>query len=136
MKFCIVLELQLKNTKCAIVKNRLKNLLNKLRRCKFATAFAIELKKTTTENDETKYSIFYSNSNVQIFINESNIDNTLESIYNSFISKIATSWKRIWFDYRFSCRSIFQKKKALHGSNCIKLQKKKRKIRPSKKRFN
>ena len=38
-------EIQLKNTKCAIVKKRLKNLLNELRGFKFVTAFAAEFKK-------------------------------------------------------------------------------------------
>ena len=42
-------------------------------------------------NDKTKCNIFYSNSKTETTINESDIDDVFESIYNTIISNIQKS---------------------------------------------
>ena len=56
-------ELQLKDTESAI-KNKLINLLPKLRGFKFVTTLVLEFKKTTN-GDETKFTTIYSNSKAE-----------------------------------------------------------------------
>ena len=79
-------ELQLKDAKFAI-KNRLIGLLSELRGFKFVTTMVLELKKIESDN-ETKYNTFYSNSNAELVINKSDIDDVFESIYIRIISNI------------------------------------------------
>ena len=69
-------ELQFKKTESAL-KNKLKNLFNKLKGFEFVMALVSKFKKTINE-DETKYSVFYSNSKVETIIQYSGIDNVLE----------------------------------------------------------
>ena len=82
-------ELQLKDTESAI-KNKLIDLLSELRGFKFLTTLVLELKKIESD-DETKYSIFYSNSKAETIINESNIDGAFESTCVTIISNIQKS---------------------------------------------
>ena len=42
-------------------------------------------------NDKTKYSIFYSNSNAETIIYQSDIDDVFESMYSAIISSIQKS---------------------------------------------
>ena len=77
-------ELKLKDTKSAI-RNKLIDLLTKLKGFKFVMTLVIELKKTESD-DATKYTPFSSNSKAEMIINESNIDDIFESIYNTIIS--------------------------------------------------
>ena len=77
-------ELKLKDTKSAI-RNKLIDLLTKLKGFKFVMTLVIELKKTESD-DATKYTTFSSNSKAEMIINESNIDDIFESIYNTIIS--------------------------------------------------
>lgn len=60
-------ELQLNNAESAS-KNILIDLLSQLRGFKFVIALALEFKKK--DDDETKYSAFYSNSKAKTVINE------------------------------------------------------------------
>ena len=84
-------ELQLKNTEFAI-KHELKNMLNKLRDFKFVRALVLKLKKKTkTNKDETKYSIWYSNSKAETTIHNTDIDNVFEvfeATYSTIMTKI------------------------------------------------
>ena len=54
------------------------------------TALLLEFKKIKTD-DQTKYSIFISNSKAEIIINESDIDGISESIYSTIISNVQNS---------------------------------------------
>ena len=79
-------ELQLKDAEFAI-KNWLIGLLSELIGFKFVRAMVLELKKIESDN-ETKYNTFYSNSNAELVINKSEIDDVFESIYIRIISNI------------------------------------------------
>ena len=91
-------ELQLKNTESAI-KSKLKELLTELRAFKFVATLVLEFKKIESD-DKTKYDTFYSHSKAETIINESDIDDVFESIYNTIISNIQISLgKRFRLDY-------------------------------------
>ena len=75
---------QLKATEPAS-KNKPIDLLSRLRGFKFLTTLVVEFEKIEND-DETKYSAFYSNLKPEIIINESDIDNIFESIYITIIS--------------------------------------------------
>ena len=47
--------------------------------------------KKTESKDKTKFDTFYSISKAEIIINESDIDNVVESIYSTIISNIQKS---------------------------------------------
>ena len=79
-------ELQLKDTESAI-RNKLTDLLSKLKSFKFVATLVLEFKKKKSD-DKTLYGTFYSNSKVESIINESNIDDVFESIYSTIISNI------------------------------------------------
>ena len=85
--------LDLKNTESAI-KNELKDWLSELRELKFVTALFLELKS----DDATKYSNFYSNSEVETIIYKSDIDDQ--------------SIKLIWYDCSKHKKNIFEKVRA------------------------
>ena len=68
-----ILNLQLKN-----------KLIDSLSELKGSTSFRVKIQS----DDKTLYSTFYSNSKVETIINESDIDDVFESIYNTIISKI------------------------------------------------
>ena len=53
------------------------------------TTLVLEFKKIKSE-DETKKSIFYSNSKTEMFFNETDIDDVFESVYIKIISYIQT----------------------------------------------
>ena len=81
-------ELQVKDAKSAI-KNKLRNGLYELRVFKLVTTLVLEF-STIENDDETKYSTFYSNSKAETTVNESNtsIADIFESIYITVISNI------------------------------------------------
>ena len=61
------------------------NLLTKLKDFKFVMTLVIGL-KITESDDAAKYTTFCSNSKAEMIINESDIDDRFESIYNTIIS--------------------------------------------------
>ena len=64
--------------------------MSALRRFKFLAALVLMFKKVESE-DKTKYDNFYSSSNAEIIINESDIDDVFQSIYTTIISNIQKS---------------------------------------------
>ena len=78
--------LQLKDTEYAI-RNKLIDLLTKLKCFKFVAALVLEFKKIRSD-DKAIYNTFYSNSKAESIINESEIDDVFESIYITIISNI------------------------------------------------
>ena len=100
------LELELKDSEFAIT-NKLINLLCELRGLILVTTLVFKRKKKRKEkDDETKYTTFSSNSKAEILINESDIDDTFESIYAIVIyNHIKILWKRFWLNCWFSYRS-------------------------------
>ena len=85
-------ELQFKDIESAI-KNELIDLLSELRAFKFVTALVLESKKIEN-NDESKYSTFYSNSKAERIFNESDIDEVFEPIYITIMPNIQKSSSR------------------------------------------
>ena len=81
-------EIQLKDTKSAI-KSKLIKLLTQLKGFKFKTTLVLVFKKIESK-DKTKYDNFYSSSKAEIIINESDIDNVLQSIFTTIMENI---WK-------------------------------------------
>ena len=80
-------ELQLKDTE-SIIKNELVDLLTELKGFKFLTTLVLEFRKIQGD-DKTQYSTFYSHSKSETIVNESDIDDVLESVYTTVISNIA-----------------------------------------------
>ena len=80
-------ELQLKDTES---KNKLTDLFSELKGFKFVNKLALEFKKIKSD-DKTKYDTFYLNSKAGTTINESDIDDVLESIFTTIISNIQKS---------------------------------------------
>ena len=64
--------------------------MTKLKRFKFLTILFLLFKKIESD-EKTKYSNFYWNSKEDTIINESDIDDVLESIYTTIISNIQKS---------------------------------------------
>ena len=85
-------ELQLKDIELEIT-NKLKDLLIELEVFEFLTTLALEFKKIEND-DNTKYSTFYSKSKAETIINEIDNDNNFESVYATFISKIQKSLEK------------------------------------------
>ena len=81
-------ELQVIDAESAI-KNKLRNGLYELRVFKLVTTLVLEFSRIEND-DETKYSTFYSNSKAETTVNESNtaIADIFESIYITAISNI------------------------------------------------
>ena len=79
-------ELQLKDTE-SVIKDKVIDLLSESRGLKFVTTLVLEFKKIESDN-ETKYSIFYSNSKAETIIKKSDIDDVLESVYITIASNI------------------------------------------------
>ena len=79
-------ELQLKDTESTI-KIKLIELLTQLKVFKFVTTLALVFKKIESKN-KTKYNTFYSSSEAEVIINESDIDDVFQSIYTTIISNI------------------------------------------------
>ena len=67
-----------------------KNLLSQLREFEFVITLFLVFKKIESK-DKTNFDNFYSSSNVEIIINESDIDNVFESIYPTIITSIEKS---------------------------------------------
>ena len=79
-------ELQLKDTKSTI-KRKLIELLTQSKGFKFVTTLVLVFKKTESK-DKANYGNFYSNSKVEIIINESDIDDVFQSIYTTIITNM------------------------------------------------
>ena len=79
-------ELQLKDTE-SVIKDKVIDLLSESRGLKFVTTLVLEFKKIESDN-ETKYSIFYSNSKAETIIKKSDVDDVLESVYITIASNI------------------------------------------------
>ena len=80
-------KLQHKNTEFAI---KLKDLLPESTSSKLATTLVLEFKKI--ENDDgTKKTTLHSNSKTEAIINESDNDDTFQSMYSTIIPKIHKS---------------------------------------------
>ena len=92
-------DLQVKDTDSAI-KNKLIYLLFELKSFKFVTTLVFVFKKIESE-DKTKYDTFYSNSKAEIIINESDIDDVLQSILLQIFRK------RFRLDYWFNHWSYY-----------------------------
>ena len=58
-----------------------------LRKFKFVATLVLVFKKIRSD-DKAKYDTFYSNSEAEIIINESDIDDVFESIYTTIKSNI------------------------------------------------
>ena len=104
---------------------KLKIFLTQLKGLKFMTTLVLVFKKIESE-DKTKYDPFYSNSKVEIIIEESDIDNVVESIYTTIISNIQKSLGRGsgWIIDSAIDRNIsISKYNPLAGSSYIKLPK-------------
>ena len=64
--------------------------MTRLKGFKFVTTSALVFKKIESE-DKIKYDTFYSNSDAELIINESDIDDVFQSIYSKKISKMQKS---------------------------------------------
>ena len=109
--------------------------MTKLKGFKFLTT--LEFKKIESD-DKAIYSPFYSNSKAETVINESDINDVLESIYGTIISSIQKSLGNgsVWIiDSVIDDNINISKYKPLAGSSYIKLPPQK-KVRPFKKRFD
>ena len=90
----------------------------------------LELKKIESDN-ETKYNMFYSNSNAESVINESDIDDVFESIYINIISNIQKYLEKgssLLIDSVIDHTINISKYNPLAGSSYIKLPSRKRVI--------
>ena len=93
-------KLELKDAEFSI-KKRLKKILSELRGFKLVATLVLVFKKIESQ-DKTKYDIFHSNSKAEIIINDSEIDNLLESLYATMISDTKIFRKGCRLDYSFS----------------------------------
>ena len=73
---------------------KLTELLTQLKGFKFVTTLPLVFQKINSE-DKT-YGTFYSNSEAEIIINESDFDDVFESIYTTIISNIEKSLEKFW----------------------------------------
>ena len=85
-------ELPLQGTEFAI-RNKIIDLLAELRSFKLVKKLVLEFRKIENEHN-TIFSIFYSNSKAETIINESDIDDVLESVYSIIISSILKSLEK------------------------------------------
>ena len=117
-------ELQLKDTDSAI-KSKLIQLLTELKVFKFVTTLVLVFKKIES-GDKLKYDNFYSNSKVEIIINESDIDHVFQLIYTTIITNIQKSLGKgsDWIiDSVIDHTISISKYNPLAGSSYIKLRK-------------
>ena len=82
-------ELEIKDTESA-TKSKLINFLTQSIGFKFVAILVLLFKKIESEN-KTKYDTFYLNSEAQITISESDIDDLFQSIYTTIISNMQKS---------------------------------------------
>ena len=85
-------ELQLKDTEFSM-KNKLRDLLSKLKGFKFVITLVLEFKKIQSD-DKTLYGTFYLNSKAETIINESGNDDVFKSIYSTVILNIQISLRQ------------------------------------------
>ena len=117
-------ELQIKDTKF-VIRNELTDLLSELKGFKFVTTLFLQSKKIQSD-DKTLYSLFYLNSKAETVINESDIDDVFESIYNAIKSIIQKSLGQgpVWIIDLILYHNInIWKYNPLDGSSYIKLPK-------------
>ena len=117
-------ELQLKDTDSAI-KSKLIQLLTELKVFKFVTTLVLVFKKIES-GDKLKYDNFYSNSKIEIIINESDIDHVFQLIYTTIITNIQKSLGKgsDWIiDSVIDHTISISKYNPLAGSSYIKLRK-------------
>ena len=86
------LEVQLKDTESAI-KSKLIVLLSELGGLRFVASLVLVFKKTESE-DKTKYGTFYSNSEAEIIINESETDDVFQTVYTTVILNTQKSLRK------------------------------------------
>ena len=79
-------ELQIKDAE-SWIKTNLIELLTQLRAFKFVPRLVLVFKKVECE-DKTTYDNFYSNSNKEVIIYDSDIDDVFNSIYYTIITNI------------------------------------------------
>ena len=72
------------------IKNKPKYLLSELRGFKFVTTLVLGFKRIESDHP-TKYITFYSKSKAETIIDERDIDDEFESIYNPIMSNIQKS---------------------------------------------
>ena len=111
-------ELQLEDTESAI-KSKLIELFTQLRGLKFVKTLVLVFKKIEIK-DKTKYDNFHLSSKAETIINESDIVNVFQSIYN-YRKYTKIFIKRFRVDYWFSHLSYYYN--PLAGSSYIKLPK-------------
>ena len=113
-------ELQLKDTEFAI-KSNLIELLSELRGFRFVTTLVLVFKKIESK-DKTKYDNFCSSSKAEIFINESDI-NESDNLYHNYCKHtkcLGKGW--CWVIYSVIDHTInISKYNPLVGSSYIKL---------------
>ena len=74
--------------------------MSKLRGFKFVATLVLVLKKMDSEN-WTKYDKFYSHSNAEAIINESDIDDIWINLYYSYIKHTKNFRKKLRLDLMF-----------------------------------
>ena len=87
------------------------------------TALVLVFKKTESK-DKTKYDNFYSSSNAEIIINESDTDDVFKSIYTTIMTNIQKSLGKgsVWIiDSVIDHTISISKYNPLNGSSYIKL---------------
>ena len=100
--------------------------MSELRGFKFVTTLVLEFKKIEND-DETKYSTFYSNSKAETIIDENDIDDIFELVYTTIISN---TQKYLGKGYGWIIDSVIDhiinisKDNSLDGSSYIKLPEK------------
>ena len=83
------LELQLKDTESTL-KSKLIELFTQIKGFKFVKTLVLVFINIESE-DNTKVDNFYSSSKAEVIINESDIDNVFQSVYNTIITNIQKS---------------------------------------------
>ena len=117
-------KLQLKDTEF-VIKSKLIELSTQLKGFKFVTTFVLVFKKIGSK-DITKYDNFYSSSEAEVIINESDIDDVFKSIYTTIITNIqkvlgkASGWI---IDSVTDHNTSISKYNPLAGSSFINLRK-------------
>ena len=79
--------------------------MTELRGFKFVTTLVLMFKKIESD-DKTKYKAFYSHSKAKVVINESDIHDLFELIYNTIISIIQKFFGKVQTRLLFMSQSI------------------------------
>ena len=98
--------------------------MNKLRGFKAVITLVLKLKKQNKNEDEPKYSSFYSNTKVETIFHNRDIHSILESIYDTIMTKVQKYQVKGsgWTMYSVREQNIsISKYKSLSSSSYIKL---------------